>query len=73
MSRQIEYHDHALLRIHEHDILREEIEQALSAVSSKHKHRKDGRWEVRERVGKRRLLVVYVKNKVITVISAMWD
>jgi hypothetical protein len=66
--------DYALTRMRDHDILREEAESALRAPRSRHKHRKDGRSEVRQRFGRRTLLVVYKRSlEELLVINAMWE
>jgi hypothetical protein len=57
------------------DILEDEGFSVLDSSPSKHTYtRKDGRLEVRSRVGRRELLVVYSRiNDDITVINAMWE
>jgi len=73
-SIRVEYTDYALRRMRQRDILDEEVMLALRAPSSKHTHRRDGRSEVRQRMGKGFLLVIYRRDReAIVVINAMWD
>jgi hypothetical protein len=70
----VRYTEHARLRMRDHDILDEEVELALSAPPARHKRRKDGRAEARQRINTRMLLVIYKINaREILVISAMWE
>ena len=67
--------DYALLRMPQRGISIEEAQIAFAAPSSRHRHRRDGRSEARERIdGKRTLLVVYRRTAdEIVVINAMWE
>ena len=70
----IVFTDYALMRIHQRDIVEEEIRTTLAAPSSRHRRRKDGRSEARQRFGRRVLLVIYIRDASgITVINAMWE
>jgi hypothetical protein len=70
----VRYTEHASLRMRDHDILDEEVELTLQAPSSRHKRRKDGRVEARQRINKRTLLVIYERSaNEILIISAMWE
>jgi hypothetical protein len=56
------------------DILEEEVIEAIEASASRHRLRADNRHEVRERIGRKALLVVYVRRRSqILVINAMWE
>jgi len=70
----VEFTDYARMRMHQRDILDEEVVQALESPSGRHTARKDDRYEVTRRTGTRSLLVVYRRqaSKVI-VINAMWE
>jgi hypothetical protein len=71
---EVEFTDYAAMRMHQRDILQDEVQQALASSPSKHRLRTDGRSEVRERIGRKLLLVIYVKRRdVITVVNAMWE
>ncbi len=74
-GRPVEFTDYALSRMRRRGISIEEVRIALDASSSKHRHRRDGRAEARERIdGKRTLLVVYRRTPdEIVVINAMWE
>jgi hypothetical protein len=66
--------DYALTRMRDHDILQEEVESALRAPRSRHRRRKDGRSEARQRFGRRTLLVVYkMSQEALRIINAMWE
>ena len=69
----VEFTDYALMRMRQRDILLEEVREGLNASPSKHRSRSDGRFEVRERVSGRSLLIVYVRmvNQRLRVINAM--
>ena len=70
----IVYSDYAELRMHQRDVRKDEVEQTLAAPPSRHKHRRDGRAEARQRFNNRTLLVVYARSEhTITVINAMWE
>ena len=70
----VHYTEHASLRMRDHDILDEEVELALRAPRARHKRRKDGRAEARQRINKRTLLVIYKRSAdEILIISAMWE
>jgi hypothetical protein len=74
-AANVEFTEYALLRMHQRDILREEVTLVL-ARRAQHKRRKDGRSEVRGRVPGRRnlLLVIYRRtDDTIVVINAMWE
>ena len=71
---RVEYTEYALRRMHERDILDEEVAAALRAPSSRHKFRRDGRAEARQRIGPRTLCVIYRREpSAIIVINAMWE
>jgi hypothetical protein len=60
--------------MHQRDILEEEVREALGRPASAHRRRPDGRSEVRARLPKGLLLVVYVRQKAtLVVINAMWE
>lgn len=68
------FSEYALMRMHQRDILEDEVRAALDAPASRHRRRKDGRAEVRQGFGRRTLLVVYRREGTdITVINAMWE
>ena len=71
---QAEFSEYALLRMRQRDILSEEVLEILGSPRAGHKQRPDGRTEVRGRVGKRTLLVVYRRAAdAMIVINAMWE
>jgi hypothetical protein len=73
-ERQIVFTEYVLMRMHQRDIDEDEVRAALAAPSSRHRHRKDGRAEVTQRIGRRTLLVVYRRDgQNATVINAMWE
>ena len=73
-SIRVEYTEYALRRMHQRDILGDEVIAAVRAPSSRHKRRRDGRTEVRQRFGERALLVIYRRRpSAIVVINAMWE
>jgi hypothetical protein len=74
-DRPVAFTDYALSGMRRRGISIEEVHIALDALSSKHRHRRDGRAEARERIdGKRMLLVVYRRNPdEIIVINAIWE
>ena len=73
-ERRIVFHGHALDSMHRRDISKDEVLQTLAVPSSRHRFRKDGRAEARQRFGTRVLLVVYIRQPaVILVINAMWE
>lgn len=74
-ERPLAFTDYALLRMRQRGISLDEVRIAFDAPSSRHRHRKDGRSEARERIdGKRTLLVVYRRTPdEIVVINAMWE
>lgn len=70
----VEYTDYALMRMHMRDVLPEEVVRALEASGSKHRNRPDGRSEVSERIGRKQLLVIYLRvGAKIRVINTMWE
>jgi hypothetical protein len=74
MPGHVTFSDYALSRMRQRDILREEVLATLEAPRGRHKNRKDGRSEVRQRIRTRTLLVVYSRSaRMITVINAMWE
>jgi len=69
-----EFTDYAVMRMHQRDILEDEVRETLATSPSKYRLRSDGRSEVRERIGRKLLLVVYVRRtEGITVVNAMWE
>ena len=70
----VEFTDYARMRMHQRDILDDEVVQALESPAGRHAPRKDGRYEVTRRMRTRTLLVVYRREgtKAI-VINAMWE
>ena len=71
---QAKFTEYALLRMRQRDILSEEVVEILDSPRARHKQRPDGRTEVRGRVGKRTLLVVYRRAAdAMIVINAMWE
>ena len=72
--RKARFSEYALLRMHRRDILEDEVLAVLERPSSAHRHRPDGRSEVRGKLPKGRLLVVYRRHKrYLLVINAMWE
>ena len=70
----LEYTEYALGRMRQRDILDEEVRVALASPQSRHKLRKDGRYEVTARANAKLLLVVYKREgQLQTVINAMWE
>ena len=70
----VEFTDYAELRMHQRDILREEVLAALESPRSRHKSRADGRWEVTQSIRRKALRVIYRRESaLIIVINAMWD
>ena len=70
----VEFTDSALMRMHQRDILDEEVVQTLMSPAGRHTPRKDGRYEVTRRAGAKSLLVVYRREGTTTiVINAMWE
>jgi hypothetical protein len=51
--RRVTFSDYALMRMHQRDILEEEVLAALDRPPSAHKHRPDGRIEVKCEVEQR--------------------
>jgi hypothetical protein len=71
---RIAFTEYAVRRMSQRDILEEEVVEAIEATPSRHKLRADNRHEVRERFGRRTLLVVYARRRSqILVINAMWE
>ncbi|MCH8994836.1 MAG: DUF4258 domain-containing protein [Chloroflexi bacterium] len=72
--RRASFTEYAQLRMHQRDILEEEVRAALRRPRSAHRQRHDGRSEVRAKLAKGRLLVVYKRRKHdLLVINAMWE
>lgn len=72
--RRVRFNDYARMRMRSRDILEEEVAFALARPSSAHRHRRDGRSEVRAKTGRGQLLVVYIRSKsYLEVINAMWE
>lgn len=70
----VEFTDYALDRMHLRDILPEEVIEALRSSPARHRHRKDGRHEVRARINAKTLLVVYRRQEGDQiVVNAMWE
>jgi hypothetical protein len=62
------------MRMRLRDVLSEEVIQGIDASPSKHRHRRDGRWEVVERVGRKYLKIVYLRRaEGMLVINVMWE
>lgn len=63
-KRMVRFTDYALMRMHQRDILADEVLSVLSAPGSVHRQRKDGRSEVQRRVrGRMMLLDLQEKRK----------
>ena len=70
----VEFTDYALGRMRLRDILEEEVLAVLESPPSRHKVRKDGRYEVNRRINTKVLLVIYKRvDGLQTVINAMWE
>jgi hypothetical protein len=70
----VEFTEYALGRMHLRDILEEEVLEALQSPPSRHRHRKDGRSEVKARIGAKTLLVVYrLQGDDQIIVNAMWE
>lgn len=70
----VEFTDYARMRMHQRDILDEEVLRALESPAGRHTPRKDGRSEVTRRMDGRSLLVVYRREGgEVIVINAMWE
>jgi len=70
----VSFTDYALLRMHQRDILEEEVRAILDSPPSRHKSRRDGRNEARGRLRRKHLLVVYVRRDAgVEVLNAMWE
>jgi hypothetical protein len=73
-SRRVRFTDYAIFKLRRRDILVEEVLLALERPTSAHRQRRDGRSEVRIRLPKGRLLVVYRRRtNGLLVINAMWE
>ena len=71
---EVTFTDYALMRMHQRDILEEEVMAVLDSPPSRHTARKDGRREARARVRRKQLLVVYVRRgESAEVLNAMWE
>jgi len=71
---RIDFSEYATLRMHQRDILEDEVLDALAAVMSRPRNRPDRRSEVRHRTGGRVLLVIYRRERTrVLVINAMWE
>ncbi len=72
--RRASFTEYARLRMHQRDILEEEVQAILRRPRSAHRQRRDGRREVRGKLAKGQLLVVYKQHKRdLLVINAMWE
>lgn len=72
--RRVRLTDYAQLRMHQRDILEEEVRAVLDRPPSAHRRRPDGRSEVSGKLPKGQLLVVYQRRKRdIRVINAIWE
>lgn len=71
---KLEFTDYCLMRMRQRDVLEEEVKQALDAAASKHRSRSDARREVVERIGSKKLKVIYRRDGEVTiVINTMWE
>jgi hypothetical protein len=71
---KVTFTDYALMRMHQRDILEEEVVAVLDSPPARHTARRDGRREARGRVRRKRLLVVYVRrDDGNEVLNAMWE
>jgi len=73
-EERVEFSDYALRKMHFRNILEDEVIAALERPASAHKHRPDGRREVKARIAGRKLLVIYRRlDRRTLVINAMWE
>lgn len=61
------------MRMHQRDVSESEVRELFQSRRTQHTTRRDGRFEARSTRGTRKLLVVYVRDRGITVINAMWE
>lgn len=72
--RRVRFSDYALLRMHQRDILEEEVRAVLDRPASAHRHRPDGRSQVQGRLTRGELLVIYRRRKRDRLVTnAMWE
>ena len=72
--RWVTFTDYALFRMRERHVLEEEVRMALTRPAAEHRHRRDGRSEVRVRLPDGLVLVVYRRRKRdIVVITVVWE
>lgn len=72
--RKARFSEYALLRMHQRDILEDEVLAVLERPPSAHRRRPDGRSEVRGKLPHGLLFVVYRRRKRdLLVINAMWE
>jgi hypothetical protein len=73
-SVRVAFTDYALWKMRKRDVLEEEVIRVLARPQSAHRHRKDGRSDVRGPIHGGQLLVVYRQRRhdllVITVMRA---
>lgn len=74
LPRKVRFTEYAQLRMHQRDILEEEVRAILDRPQSAHRRRPDGRSEVSGELGRGQLLVIYRRRtRDILVINAMWE
>lgn len=74
---RVKFTGHAELRMIQRDITEDEVREALQAPRSVHSRstRYPGRWEVRQRVGTRTLVVIYSRPEPdgYNIITVEWE
>jgi hypothetical protein len=70
----VEFTGYARMRMHQRDIQVDEVAQALNSPAGRHTPRKDGRYEVTQRIGVSPCWSVYRReHRRAIVINAMWE